>query len=68
MNIGNVVGSFPSSFVPSLVHRRSAIASSKIGADPRICILPLPKSFLSSSEKLPILFGISDFGKELRSK
>lgn len=68
MNIENAMGSLPSSFVPSLLHNLSAIASSKIGAEPRICPLPLPKSFLSSSENLSRLLGISDFGKPFLSK
>ena len=68
MNIENAIGSLPSSFVPNFSHRRSAIASSMMGAEPRICPFPSPKIFLSSSENLPSLLGISFFVRSLRSR
>jgi len=67
MNVGNATGNLPCSSVPNFLHSLSAIASFKIGAEPRICPLPSPKSFLSSSENLSRLLGISVFGKKMFS-
>ena len=68
MKFGNAVGSLPSSFVPSLLHSFLAIASSRMGAEPRICPLPLPRILLSSVEKQSSWFGISCFGQPVRSR
>jgi len=68
MKFGNAVGSLPSSFVPSLLHSLWAIASSRIGAEPRICPLPLPRILLSSVEKQSRLLGISFFGQPVLSR
>jgi hypothetical protein len=55
-------------FVPSFSHNLSAIASSKMGAEPRVWPFPGPRIFLSSSENLSMLLGISFFGQPVRSK
>ena len=68
MKFGNAVGCLPSSFVPILVHSLWAIASSRIGAEPRICPLPLPRILLSSVEKQSRLLGISFFGQPVLSR
>ena len=68
MKFENAMDSLPSNFMLSLVHSLSAIASSRIGAEPRICPLPLPKIFLSSVEKVSILFGLSCFWQPIFSR